>query len=264
MASPLFFEGKNVDKAVQKACEELSIPQEKLKYEIVSHGSTGIFGLVGVKKAKIKVSHPETDRKRAAGFDRSEKSRSKGTDAGCDRDMGGKTKEAQPQDENSGPGSNSESATTGLEALTRIIDTVTSGAKVTVSENKQRITFNVNGGNAALLIGKRGQTLDAIQYIVEKVVNKKAGSRVRIHVDVEGYLENRRVSLQELALRMAAKTKKTGKPNTIGQMSAHDRRIVHLTLKNDKSVRTQSKGDGFLRKLIIFPSKNTRRRKKDA
>ena len=87
---------------------------------------------------------------------------------------------------------------------------------------------------------------------------------MRIQVDVEGYLENRRFSLQALARRLAEKVKRTGKPATIGQMNAHDRRIVHLALKNDSAVRTQSMGDGYLRKLVIYPKKNAMRKKKPA
>jgi spoIIIJ-associated protein len=115
----------------------------------------------------------------------------------------------------------------------------------------------VSGGNSAVLIGKRGQTLEAIQYLVEKIVNKNRKGRVGIHVDVEGYLEKRRIRLQRLAVRMAEKVKSTGKPSAIGQMNAHDRRIVHIALQDDNRVRTQSKGEGFLKKLVIFPKKNS-------
>jgi len=79
---------------------------------------------------------------------------------------------------------------------------------------------------------------------------------------VEGYLEKRRISLQGLAVRMAEKVKSTGKPSAIGQMNAHDRRIVHIALQDDNRVRTQSKGEGFLKKLVIFPKKNSSRKQK--
>lgn len=75
-------------------------------------------------------------------------------------------------------------------------------------------------------------------------------------VDVEGYLEKRKINLQQMASRMAEKAKKIRKPVTIGQMNAHDRRIVHIHLKDEDGVRTQSIGDGYYRKLMIFPKKN--------
>ena len=80
-------------------------------------------------------------------------------------------------------------------------------------------------------------------------------------MDVEGYLEKRRISLEKTAARLAEKVKRTGKPATLGQMNSHDRRIVHIALKNDSLVRTQSIGEGIVRKLVIFPKKNSSRKK---
>ena len=144
----------------------------------------------------------------------------------------------------------------------RIARSISRDADISVEDSNGRVSLQVQGGDAGLLIGKRGQTLEAIQYLVEKIVNKNNEQRVRVQVDVEGYLQNRRANLKDLALKMADKTKKTGKPATIGQMNAHDRRIVHLALKDDKMIRTQSVGDGFLRKLVIFPKKAFKKRKR--
>jgi len=131
-----------------------------------------------------------------------------------------------------------------------------------VKEGSGRIQYDIKGDDAAILIGKRGQTLEAIQYLIEKIVNRNHKNRIRVKVDIEGYLENRRNSLRQLAVRMAKKAKRTGKPESVGQMNAHDRRIVHLALKNDNDIRTQSMGEGFYRKLVIFPKKNASRKQK--
>ena len=269
MMSSRAFEGKNVEMAVKAACEALSISKDKLKYKIVSHGSTGIFGLVGIKKAKISVAlpepEPEINREKAAEDPAADRGDDPG-DAGPDRHAGGATalevsdNSAGDHREDTVPRA-ADAAAIGLEALEKITNAITSGAKISIEENNGRMLFNIEGGNAGLMIGKRGQTLEAIQYLVEKIVNKKHENRVRVHVDVEKYLENRRTNLQDLAVRMAEKAKKTGKPSTIGQMNAHDRRIVHMTLKDDKQVRTQSMGDGYLRKLLIFPKKGAPKRK---
>ena len=98
-----------------------------------------------------------------------------------------------------------------------------------------------------------------MQYLVEKIINKQCSGRTRVQVDVENYMEDRKEKLQGLALRLAEKVKRSGKPVTIGQMTGHDRRIVHLTLKDDNKIRTQSMGEGFIRKLVIFPKKNSKR-----
>jgi spoIIIJ-associated protein len=149
----------------------------------------------------------------------------------------------------------------GLEALQRIIDFITDDAQVSVERNADRVLFDVKGGNAGVLIGRRGQTLESIQYIVEKIVNKNTENRIRVQVDIEGYLEGRRTRLQELAAKLSAKAKRSGKPVTLGQLNSHDRRIVHLSLRDDDAVRTQSQGDGFYRKLVIFPEKKGRKKK---
>jgi spoIIIJ-associated protein len=104
---------------------------------------------------------------------------------------------------------------------------------------------------------KRGQTLDAIQSIVEKVINKHRENRTRVLVDIEGYLETRKENLEKLAMRLAEKSIRTGKPMSLGEMNAYDRRIVHIALKENPDVQTRSRGEGPLRKLVIFPKKKS-------
>ena len=101
-----------------------------------------------------------------------------------------------------------------------------------------------------------------MQYLVEKIVNKHSEQRIRIQIDIEGYLEKRQNNLKRLAGKLAEKAKRTGKTITIGQMNAHDRRVVHLALRDDLDIRTQSVGDGFLKKLLIFPRKKYSRKRK--
>jgi spoIIIJ-associated protein len=143
----------------------------------------------------------------------------------------------------------------GLETLQKMADLITDDAKVEAQTHRDHLTLKITGGNAGILIGRKGQTLDAMQFLTDKIINRKSEARVRVKVDVEGYIETRKSNLRHLALKMAEKAKKTGKPATINQMSAQDRRIVHLTLKDDNRVRTQSMGDGYYRRLVIFPKK---------
>ena len=260
MSPSLEFEEKNVEMAVKKACEKLNIPREKLKHDVISYGSTGIFGLVGTKKARIRVILPEPFRvPEQKGSDSEKNSGGSPSPAKDDTDLqidvAPEKPEILPSDE--------DPKDIGRDALQRIIDLITTDATIAIEERSNRIFFNVKGGNSAILIGKRGQTLEAIQYVLEKIVNKKRQERIRIQVDVEGYLEKRRISLEGLATRLAEKVKRTGKPATIGQMNSHDRRIVHIALKNDGKVRTQSMGEGVLRKLVIFPKKNSQRKKRN-
>jgi spoIIIJ-associated protein len=253
------FEEKNVEMAVKKACEELNIPREKLKHDVVSYGSTGIFGLVGTKKARIRVTLPEPSPK--VVFERSNKEQeSENSFEQAAERVASQIEISHDEDEDHRVADDPRHI--GREALQKIIDLITADAAISMEKRSNRIIFNVTGGNSAVLIGKRGQTLEAIQYLVEKIVNKNRKGRVGIHIDVEGYLEKRRTNLQGLALKMAEKVKSTGKPAAIGQMNAHDRRIVHIALQDDNMVRTQSKGEGFLKKLVIFPKKNSSRKQK--
>jgi len=120
--------------------------------------------------------------------------------------------------------------------------------------DEDRLVVNIEGEKAGLLIGRRGQTLDALQYILNKMINKAEKRPVRVVLDAEDYRGRRRQSLEELAARMGEKAHRTGKPITISPMNAHDRRIVHLALKDDARVRTASRGEGEMKKIIIFPA----------
>ncbi len=131
---------------------------------------------------------------------------------------------------------------------------------MTVNNDVDQWLIEVKANEPGILIGKKGQTLEAIQYLIDKVVNKQCGKGNRIIIDVEGYVESRKAELTDLASRLAKKASKTGKPSTMSRMNAHDRRVVHVTLKNNQSVRTQSVGEGYYRKLIIFPKKKGNKR----
>ncbi len=130
---------------------------------------------------------------------------------------------------------------------------MTSGAGIAVNCGSRQIVYTVSGGDPAALIGKRGQTLEAIQYLLKKIVNKSAEDRTRIVVDIAGHAEKRQNDLQALASRFAEKACQNGQCVTVGRFSPQDRKIIHLALKNDRRVKTQSKGEGYLKKLVVMP-----------
>ncbi|MGD8520381.1 MAG: RNA-binding cell elongation regulator Jag/EloR [Desulfobacterales bacterium] len=263
MTTSFEFKGKNVEKALEKASEKFDIPKDQLQYDILSYGSSGIFGLAGTKKARIRVKLSEGSTQSVSEDDEHHKE---------DHESSKVTDEPVKPSENASEGETSADQQLytfpenpldlGRSVLQRIIDAITTEAKISVEEDSDRILFNVVGGNAAILIGKRGQTLEAIQSLVDKVVNKHNhnNDRIRIRVDIEGYLATRRANLERMAVRLAEKSKRIAKPISLGQMNAHDRRIVHLALKDDPEVETKSRGEGYLRKLVIFPKK-TRKKK---
>jgi len=257
MATVLEFEEKNVDIAIEKACRELNVSKEELVYDVISYGSTGIFGLVGSKKAKIRVeiSHEITPEQRSEPVPVPSQPETVSED---DRGVKHPSNHVEHEAEDTGDtGDLEETIDLCREVLQRIIDTITSEASISVERGTDYVFFDIKGGNAGVLIGKRGQTLEALQYLIEKIANKRSGRRMRILVDAEGYLKTRRNNLGKLAVRLAEKAVRTGKPMTIGQMNSHDRRVVHLALKDDNDVRTQSLGNGIYRKLMIFPKKKS-------
>ncbi len=260
MSQEMEYEGNSVESAIKKASEDLKIPAHELKHDVISSGSSGIFGLVGTKKARIRVKA-------------SMKAHSDKTPAGDETGVEGSNSDTletvRSLVEATFDADKSETEISGeviefsQDLLQRIVDFITADAKVTVTgKGRDQILLKVDGGNSAILIGKRGQTLEAMQYLVEKGVNKSSPKRIRVEIDIEGYLENRKINLLKLASRLAQKAKRTGKPMTVGQMNAHDRRIVHLSLKDDKQIRTQSMGEGYNRKLVIFPKKNSSNNRK--
>jgi spoIIIJ-associated protein len=108
---------------------------------------------------------------------------------------------------------------------------------------------------SGLIIGKHGQTLDALQYIMNKIAaHRYREPREKVVLDTENYRGRRVEALENMALRMREKARKSRKPVTIGPLNPQDRRIIHITLSGDEDVRTESKGEGFYKKLAIIPT----------
>jgi spoIIIJ-associated protein len=208
--SAMEIEGKSVEEAIETACQRLSLPADQLEIEIVSHGSSGIFG-IGTRNAKILVSPKEA-----------------------------------------GDASSLEEA---KEILENILAHIQIPATVEANWVENRIRLDISSNGSGLLIGKRGQTLHSLQFIVNKMFNRLASKKAHIIIDTENYRERRKQALTEVALNLANRAKKSGRPATSSPLSAYDRRIIHLALKDNRQVRTKSKGDGALRKVVVFPVK---------
>ena len=257
------FEEKNVDKAVKKACKELNVTQDEISYDVLSYGSSGIFGLAGAKKARIRVTITEKTFVVETEIEARKENVNRKIESSGNRVLGEDHSFENRDPANEEPFTFPENPLDlGRTVLQHIVDFINPDAKGSAEESSERILLKVAGGNPAVLIGKKGQTLEAIQSLVEKIVNKHHANhdRIRVQVDVEGYLETRKANLEKLAVRLAEKSKRIRKPISLGQMSAYERRIVHMALKDDPDVQTKSRGEGYLRKLIIFPKKSSMHR----
>ncbi len=139
--------------------------------------------------------------------------------------------------------------------LSGILSKMTFECQVTATETDDTIILSIAGDESGLLIGRRGQNLDALQYILNKAINKSDAERKMIIVDSEEYRKRREESLLSMAERIRDKVKKTQKPLSLSHMNAHDRRIIHLALQEDESLVTKSRGEGEYRKVIVLPAR---------
>jgi spoIIIJ-associated protein len=210
------FEGKTAEDAIENACRELSLSRDDMEIEVIEPGSAGIFGLVGGRKAKVKVVIKEEEPEPPAG------------ENGLDL---------------------------AKETLEKILALIPMETTVTADQENGKISLDIEGDTSGLLIGRKGKTLDALQFIVNRIVNKALDKKLHVIVDSENYRQRRRDSLTQMALKMADKAKRTKKPVATNPLNPHDRRIVHLALKDDRDLDTKSRGDGILKKVLIIPKK---------
>ena len=220
------FEGKTTEEAIEAASRELNIPAEELEIDILEPGSAGIFGLVGGKKAKIRVTVEKQT-----------------------------TRDEEPETTETDTAQDETGLALAKEALENILARIPVETTVLAERVDGNIALNIKGDKSGLLIGRKGKTLDALQFIVNKIANKASDKKVRVVVDSENYRKRQEESLVEMALKMGEKAKKTKKPMVTNPLNPHERRIVHLALKPDEGLTTKSKGDGLLKKVVIIPSK---------
>ena len=142
-----------------------------------------------------------------------------------------------------------------INILQKLLDYMEIDARVDGEEKEDLIHLTIFSDYSGILIGRRGETLDSLEHLVDRIVNKNIEDRVSIIVDTEGYREKRREELNSLAKRIAQQVKMTGKPVVVASMRARDRKIIHIALKDDEEVETMSEGEGFERKVIISPRK---------
>jgi spoIIIJ-associated protein len=256
----LEIEEKSIDDAIETACREFGVSRDKLNIEIISEGNRGFWGMLS-KKAKIRASLLTVD----VSFDLKVNDNPPAKPVIADpspvkvesqlKITAKPSPEIQERTAVPQVPANAELAPKAKEILEGILEKMSFACQITAQETPDKIVLNIEGDGSGLLIGKRGQNLDAIQYILNKAINRSDNERKMIIIDSEAYRKRREESLLILAERIREKVKKTKKPVSLSNMNAHDRRIIHLALQKDEALTTKSRGEGEYRKIVILPAR---------
>ena len=207
---------KTVDDAITEACQKFTVTSDKLEYEVIEEGKSGLLG-IGAKPAIIKVRVKSSVEDKAKDF-------LKDVFAAMN--------------------------------LTVVVD-------VKYNEDESTMDVDLSGDEMGILIGKRGQTLDSLQYLVSLVVNKDTENYIRVKVDTENYRKRRKETLENLAKNISYKVKRTKRPVSLEPMNPYERRIIHSALQNDRYVTTYSEGDEPFRHVVVVLKKYDKNDKKN-
>ncbi len=242
------FTGKSVSEAISEACISLSKTSDELNYEVIEEGSAGILGL-GKKPAKIKVYLGE-----APKVENSEEKVEETTKEEVKEVAKTEVKDVVKETVTA---SNDNIEETAKEFLNKVFKAMDMEVKLDIKMNETDKTLEINmeGDNMGTLIGKRGQTIDSLQYLVSLVINKDRADYTRVKIDTENYRARRKKTLEELAKNIAFKVKRTRRSVSLEPMNPYERRIIHSALQNDKYVTTKSEGEEPYRHIIVLLKK---------
>ena len=206
------FSAKTVDDAITNALVELQTTSDKIEYEVVEEGSSGILGLFS-KQAVIRVRKKDDIQENAVEF------------------------------------------------LSDVFKAMEMNVDIEIEYNdvEKQMNIELSGDEMGMLIGKRGVTLDSLQYLVSLVINKKTEDYVKVKIDTENYRERRKETLENLARNLAHKVKRIHKSVVLEPMNPYERRVIHSTLQNDKYVTTHSEGEEPYRHVVVTLKKNGER-----
>jgi spoIIIJ-associated protein len=208
--------GKTVDEAIQVALEQLGLSEDQVEVVVLKKGRSGVLGM-GAEEARIKVKPLLAPGEKA--------------------DVVKVAKEV-------------------MEALIKFMRITADVSATQSATGELPVTLDIEGDDLGVLIGRRGQTLTSLQYIIRLIVAEKLKMWVPINVDVAGYKKRRYESLQNLALRLAEQVKRNRRLIMLEPMPADERRIIHLTLADHPDITTQSMGEGEMRKVAILLKKH--------
>ena len=223
MQEPLVMSARTVEEAIELALKELDADRDEVEVEILGRGKAGFLG-IGAELARVRITP-----------------------------LKGSQPSTIAADEQT-------AASLATAALGRILEAagvdVTRTLRSAHDAEAGGPVIDLTGDDSGLLIGRRGQTLQALQFLVTLIVRKQLGEDVRVIVDVENYRQRRETSLRDMAAKVASRVAQTNRSITLEPMSPADRRIIHTSLANHPDVRTESAGEGENRKVTIMPRRD--------
>jgi spoIIIJ-associated protein len=232
--------GKTIDDAIKNGLTQLGAAREEVEVRILEQPSKGLFGLIGNKDAKVELELLE---KSLPDVKDEEKSREPKAEVSAEPVRN----DASPMD--GGEGDPIEET---IRFLEDVFDAMNVEVQLTTKRtDKDSVTIIMKGEEIGMLIGRRGQTLDALQYLSNIVMNRMGKTHTKIVLDAENFRDRRRQTLEELAERLARKVVKTRKEVVLEPMSPQDRKIIHSTLQDHPNVKTFSKGEEPNRRVVI-------------
>ena len=273
---------KNVDEAITKACIDLGRSSDQLEIQVISEGSTGFLG-IGSKPAVIQVRIKEEEKpveekkpekkpeNKAAAVPAEpaekapEKPAQKKVKEQKKEEAPAEKKEEKPvfqEKKEEIPERTSEEIVMMKAAASQFLESVFKAmdlpVDITMNYDHETGSLNVDfaGEDMGILIGKRGQTLDSLQYLVSLVVNKDQKNYVRVKLDTEDYRKRRKDTLENLAKNIATKVRRTQKPVSLEAMNPYERRIIHSALQGNRAVETYSEGNEPYRHVVVVPKRN--------
>lgn len=261
---------KTIDAAVEEGLKQLGISREEAVVHVVEQPSSGLFGLIHKKLAVVDISAPDEEpakeEEKTPETPAEEEKPAEEPKQEEPKPEESKAAEEKPEEPAAAPEEkgrrksedfvfNPEEQEKTAEEARKFLESVFHGMHLDVTMermmNEERILFNLHGEGLGILIGKHGQTLDALQYLTNLAAGKEFHHHYFVLLDVENYRERRKDTLEALARRLAAKVKRTGEEVRLEPMAAGERRIIHLALQDDGAVTTESEGEAPHRYVVI-------------
>ena len=246
MQEPLVMSARTVEEAIELALKELDVDRDAAEVEVLSRGKAGFLG-IGAELARVRVTLVGAGGASAA-------------QPAAVQPTGVRPPGEQAGDPGGEPAGEQTAAALATVAVGRILEAA--GVNVTRTLRSAHDpeaggpVIDLAGEDSGLLIGRRGQTLQALQFLVTLIVRKQSGEDVRVVLDVENYRQRRETSLRDMAEKVASRVAETNRSITLEPMSPADRRIIHTSLAENPRVRTESAGEGENRKVTIMPQRD--------